>query len=669
MQPAHDSGGRAASLTPCEPGRAWPEIAASAAIVGLAFALRASFIWAYRDAPLARSPVMDELYHLEWARSFAEGRRFVEGPYFRAPLYPAFLGSMIAVFGEHLTAVRLVQAGLGALCTWLVLRLGRELFGRAAGLLAGALYATAWVAVFYDSQLLVETLAVPLYTAALYAGLRALRGLSSAACAATGLALGLGAITRPNVLLFVPVALLGLVLAARRSGRPALRPVLACFAGLALAIAPVSVRNACVGGEAVLISTQAGVNLWIGNNPASDGITAVVPGTREDWWGGYHDAIALAEREAGRELRASEVSRHYLEKSWTWARSDPAAWTALFARKLRYLLVDWELPNNEEPRFLALHYAPWMGALPQGFGALLALAGLGLFFERRRWREHWLLWTFLLTYSASVVAFFVNARFRLPLLPPLAVYAGAGLCGWLAALRQRRFAVAFATLAAALVLFCSTRTGRADFARRGEANGWLVLGQAHARAGDAAAAVDCLQRSVAIEDGSWIAWRALGSLLLGQDRPHEAREALERALALRPKDVVALETLGDLYLKQGAFAPIEDLARRLEAAAPDSAKADYLRGRAALAAGQLASAEELFRRGSAADPNDWRASYALGVLLESRKEDSAARAAFQQSLEALERLRAAERTPEVERFRSDLLLRLERPRGAVTDRP
>ena len=74
---------------------------------------------------------------------------------------------------------------------------------------------------------------------------------------------------------------------------------------------PISAYNRIVGEDWVLIASQAGVNLWIGNNPESDGSTAIVPGTRGGWWEGYHDSIALAEAEAGRTLSASGVSRHY----------------------------------------------------------------------------------------------------------------------------------------------------------------------------------------------------------------------------------------------------------------------------------------------------------------------------------------------------------------------
>ena len=55
---------------------------------------------------------------------------------------------------------------------------------------------------------------------------------------------------------------------------------------LLVVVLPITIRNCAVGGDAVLIASQGGVNFYIGNNPDSDGRTAIVPGTPGDWWGG-----------------------------------------------------------------------------------------------------------------------------------------------------------------------------------------------------------------------------------------------------------------------------------------------------------------------------------------------------------------------------------------------
>ena len=44
-------------------------------------------------------------------------------------------------------------------------------------------------------------------------------------------------------------------------------------------IIPVTVRNYVVDRDLVLISYKSGIAFYIGNNPLSDGMTAIVPGT------------------------------------------------------------------------------------------------------------------------------------------------------------------------------------------------------------------------------------------------------------------------------------------------------------------------------------------------------------------------------------------------------
>ncbi len=90
-----------------------------------------------------------------------------------------------------------------------------------------------------------------------------------------------------------------------------------------LPILPVTLANT-LSGDFVLIASQGGVNFYIGNNPESDALRAVVPGTRTDWWGGYNDAIFMAEEALGRKLKPSEVSRYWygrgLEFLWVFPR-------------------------------------------------------------------------------------------------------------------------------------------------------------------------------------------------------------------------------------------------------------------------------------------------------------------------------------------------------------
>ena len=91
-----------------------------------------------QDSPLIGAPILDEKVHHEWATLFAAGEPWsvdrASGeplPYFRAPLYVWFLGTVYRVAGvDPALAPRLVQGVLGALACGMVFLLGQRLFSR-----------------------------------------------------------------------------------------------------------------------------------------------------------------------------------------------------------------------------------------------------------------------------------------------------------------------------------------------------------------------------------------------------------------------------------------------------------------------------------------------------------------------------------------------------------
>jgi tetratricopeptide (TPR) repeat protein len=226
--------------------------------------------------------------------------------------------------------------------------------------------------------------------------------------------------------------------AARRTASKVwIRRTVLTVASTAVVITPVLIRNFVVGRDIVPIASQGGVNFFIGNNSESDGRTAIVPGTRWDWWGGYQDAIQIAEREAGRKLKPSEVSSYYFWKGFEFIVTSPGESIPLLARKLYLFWAAGERSNNKYIYFF--WHKSGMGRVPlPGFWLVGPLGLLGGVLLWRRKRELSLLYLFVLSYMVGVVAFFVNARFRLPVVPILTIFAAYAVCHlWIAATRER----------------------------------------------------------------------------------------------------------------------------------------------------------------------------------------------------------------------------------------
>ncbi len=553
--------------------------------------MRVVYVLQSRASPLFDAPQMDALYHVEWAQSVARGQVYQPGPFFRAPGYPWFLAAILRIFGDGLLAPRLVQAFVGAGSCALVYLLGARLFDRRTGLAAAAIAAVYAMLVYFDGELLLPVLEVPTCLVAVLCTARFADRPTGRAALLAGLALGIAAIVRPNVLLWGTVV--GVWMLAR-GGEPLLaraRHALLYAAAALLAILPITAHNAFVGGDVVLISSQGGLNFWIGNNPSSDGSTAIAPGTRPDWWGGFHDTISQAEAREGRDLQPSEVSQHYAARAWDWIASEPAAAARLLAWKLRLFWTDHELGNNQDEVFFAHEFGPILRFDPIGFGIVAPLGLVGLLISVRRWRRIGPAWLFVPTWCASVVLFFVCARFRIPMIPVLGIFAAHTIVvGWNAVRSRdwRRFALGSSACVVIAVLVQAV-PARVD---QTPAKGLWQLGVMRFQAGDTSAAESLFHESIAANPRFPLAHQDLGWTLLGAGRADEALRSFTDALALAPTTLGALqgrvEALWALDRKPDAAAA----ARAFAGAAPLFSIAHYTLARALIDLGDQSLLDE-----------------------------------------------------------------------------
>jgi 4-amino-4-deoxy-L-arabinose transferase-like glycosyltransferase len=502
-----------------------------AGVVLAAFVLRLVYVWQYRSSPTFDLPQMDAFYHAEWARAFARGESYMEGqPYFRAPLYPWFLGICFRVFGEDYLVPRVLQSAMGALGCGLVFLIGRRLFGRPTGALAAAVAATCWLPIYFEAELLITALAVFLDLIFLWLLLRAGDTGTRGAFFVSGLAMGVSAIARPNILLFGPFVCAWIALSIGwKSGKAWLRASLFALACL-LPILPIAIRNHVDGNDRVLISSQGGVNFYIGNNPDSDGIRAVVPGTRPGWFEGYRDSIAMAERDEGRQLKASEVSRYFFRRAFLFIEDDTGAWLRLTGEKIRYFWNASEFPNNQPIRFFAERFAPVSRILSlgfvHGFGTIAPFGLLGLFLSFRYCGRLFPLWGFTAAYSASVILFFVCTRFKVPVMPVLIILACAAVRWLLLAFLHRRWVPAGLGSAALIPLFWlvnATPGGFGDTAYQGP----MTLANVEFIRGNLDGAIEQLRTGVGLAPDHARMRTQLGEAMIRKGKA-EAEEFLRR---------------------------------------------------------------------------------------------------------------------------------------------
>ena len=465
-------------------------------IAGVALLLRLIHLLQLRhNDPLFLSPQMDSLYHHQWALAIAAGREFIADAFFRAPLYPYFLGLLYKLFGANLMVVRIIQALVGSAGCGLVYLLARQLLGKhqnvkrgrssvdrfhAVPLVAGFVTAAYPLAIWFDGELLLEGLLTFLVLLGLVLLLRSRD--TDRQWWLPGIVFGLAAITRPNVLAFLAVLPVWLFLEYRTEVRnPQITQItqthrkrisrnkvwgrlLFIWGAAALVILPVTIRNYVVSGQLVPIAWQAGTNFYIGNSPESDGMTAIVPGARATLWGGYDDVKRLAEEAAGRPLKVAEIDRYWMARGFEFWRRQPGKALGLLLRKAFLWFAGHEVSNTRGlyavKRYSFINYLYFNSRfLKFPFGLLLPLALAGVWFFRRQWRRFLPVYLFAGAYSLSFIVFFVCSRYRLPLVPLAATFAAMGLMGLMGRMAKRERGVALAIAVAAFLLFNANLAG------------------------------------------------------------------------------------------------------------------------------------------------------------------------------------------------------------------
>jgi len=498
------------------------EVLARALLVGfLAFLIRVAFVLDFAARPLFdvnQVPGTDMEFLVGWARRIAGGDFLGRGsgPFWWAPLFPYTLGALLAVLGKgNLVGAAVAQAILGALTCSLVYLLGRRLLDETSGLLAGLMAAAYGPAIFYTAVFLSTTVEVFLVVATLLAVTDASFRPTARRWLRAGVVVGLGCLARPNFLAGLPALVAMLPFQMRdEDGRPEWsairRATLAFILGAALAIIPATARNWAVGGRAVLVSAAGPETFRIGNSYDSTPMNFVYP------------------KKTRMPFTSAAFWRHQGRKAILfWGGFEPP-------QNVNYYLA------REVSPVLRL---PWLA-----FWLVVPLAAIGVWTTRRQARSLAHIYAFLGAYYISVVAFFVIARWRLPLVIPLLIFTAAGLVSLFRWIAAQQWGQATAAVAAVVGLALIIHPGPGPFVFAADHG---QLGYILANRGAYAEAARHLAQAAAGLPGNGSLHRDLGLLFYRLGRTAEAQAALERAVALAPDDPLPHRYLGRLLVVRG----------------------------------------------------------------------------------------------------------------------
>jgi tetratricopeptide (TPR) repeat protein len=638
------------------------------AIFGTALLVRVVHVSQLSRSPFFEALLGDAHGYDEWAQRIAGGEWIGTDVFYQAPLYPYFLGLIYKLFGHSLLVVRIIQALVGSGSCALLALAGARFFSPRVGLIAGFALAIYAPAIFFDG--LIQKSVLDLFFLAL--SLWLLGGVVDdpripRRWLGLGAAMGALSLTRENALVFIVVILgwllvgrfdvLSAVPAGRKGARTrpawngAVRARLAAtfVAGLAIVLLPVAIRNYAVGGGFYLTTSQFGPNFFIGNNPQADGTYMSLRFGRGAPEYERTDATELAEHAVGRSLSPAEVSSYWTTRALDFITGRPGDWLTLMGRKVLLLvnateMVDTEAQESHAEWSWPLRIGGWFGH----FGLLMPLGVIGLALCWRERRRLAVLYVMLAVYAASVVMFYVFARYRLPLVPLLLLFASAGIvvlpawlrsagaatrgalaaavivtaivCNWPLLSKPLMMAITETNLAVALQSEGRNDEAAAHYARAIEirpdyAPAYNNLGVLQRATGHVDQAIATYERALSLEGDYPDAHYNLANALLEQNRAAEAAEHFRIALRSIPDSAGAANNLGIALSAQSRSGDAVAAFRAAVAAEPNSAIAHRNLADALSTAGQVDEAVAEFQRAIALDAKDPTAPYNLGVVL------------------------------------------------------
>jgi tetratricopeptide (TPR) repeat protein len=576
-----------------------------AGLVLVGLALRLLVVAEQHDDILFENPTVDADFYVQEGRSLASGAQSEPKSYWQPPGLVYVLAGISRVAGSGLLWPRLVGCVVSALCIALAFALARRFFSRSVALAAAAVVAVHGVLIHAAAELLPGTWIAASNLFALVLLVRAAQRGRWLWAVGAGLAFGIAIVFSPLIVPFIPLAGLWFW----RQAPPRRLPLLLVMTLLAaLPAAGVTARNYRVSGEPDFVSTNGGLNFYVGNNASYYDAVNLRPG--EHWT----DLIEQAYQNGA--ATRGQMSRYFYQQGWHFVREQPATALARFARKLYLFWNGAEIPRStdiyaDRSQSRVLAALVWPGVLRFPDGLVLPLALLGLAVSWRRNPSARLLVAYVATQTITVAFFFVTSRYRIPALLVLAPLAVVGAMWLVARLRAPGWLARGSTAAIALglvvVLNLPTRETAISLAAETEYHRGLVY---RVRKQDFQRAAEHLAAAAKIDPGDARIWFEMGTVAEEAGRPDAAIAAWELAANVDPSDRRPRRRIAQVEVQRGnleaaASALRANLAPGLRQ--PASYAADYLSlATIDVTLGRTTSSLAALKQAASLDPNSWR---------------------------------------------------------------
>jgi 4-amino-4-deoxy-L-arabinose transferase-like glycosyltransferase len=425
-------------------------------ILFLALFIRVAALLNLRESIYSDYLLWDERIYHAWATKIAQGVFDSSSVYEFSPL-PAYIMALVyKIFSPNIEFIRILNILFGVLSCYIIYLIGKEIGSRSTALFACLIAALYKPFIFYSIVPLKTSLSIFLFALTVYFTLSILNKTSMSKVFFLGIAAGLALNVRGNFIILFPLGLLIIFLNTCKDKaflKICTTNIFLYVMGFLIAIAPFMARNYLVSGEFALTTSQAGFNLYLGNN-LENPFPYYQPApfaSSSPFQQGVQFTIE-ASRRTNKTLSPQEASSYWTYEVIKKGLEQPAIFAWKVFQKTIVLFNRFEAGDHYHLGFISdfirIFKLPFLS-----FWLIMPLGVAGMAISGFRSKKSMALGSIFLLYLLTLVIFYTNTRLRLPVLTILIPYTAFGINKMLSYITDRQLKMISIYFVIAMVFF------------------------------------------------------------------------------------------------------------------------------------------------------------------------------------------------------------------------
>ncbi len=363
----------------------------------------------------------------EIARNIVKGNGFghyteTTGEFYQtsshAPLYPYFL-SLFYHFGQTpltFLIIQIFQAILSVLTIIFVCGVTEIVYNKSTARISQWLFGIYPPMIYYCAKLVPTTILLFLLSLTIFLILKAAERNSPFSILA-GICLGFSILCDPIALMLYPAIIIWRIITKKIKTHS----LILIFLSSILVITPWTVRNYVIHKNLVPITTQFGINFWIGNNPNATGTDfyKIIDYEKGEYILMPH-SLPKSVQDSLNSLSEIERTKFYLKKGFEFIKNNPAQFMKLLIKKFYYYW--WFTPSSV---YLSKDIIKYQMVLMVCYIPVLILGILGMLWSGAYFKNVILFLLIIFFISSLYIITHVGLiRYRMPIEAILMIFTG-----------------------------------------------------------------------------------------------------------------------------------------------------------------------------------------------------------------------------------------------------